>query len=95
MDIIVLIVIVIFGVSSILMALSNWVIFFRGYILRKHTQSWNPLLAGLLGAIAIFLIPIKEVSSWWWLPFFLDWGSIPGIGHAVFWHIKIKNKPKN
>ncbi len=38
-----------------------------------------PLLGGLLGCSGILISPWQFVDGYWWLPFILDWGSIPGL----------------
>ncbi len=65
-----------------------WIYFVR----HKNPPSWIPLLAGCFGAAALFLLPIPGVKHWWWLPFLLDWGSLPGIIHTLIFHLTSKEK---
>ena len=36
-----------------------------------------PLLAGVLGLLTLLAMPVEESMSIWWLPFVVDYGSIP------------------
>jgi len=65
----------------------NWQIFWKRHICKAtDTPSWIPFLAGILGAIGLLVIPLG-FTAFWWIPFFLDWGSLPGIGYSIWWHL--------
>lgn len=64
----------------------NWVVFWNSHVQRRHAQSWTPLLAGGLCAATLLLLPVG-LERFWWVPFLLDWGSLPGITEAVVIHL--------
>ena len=66
----------------------NWGIFWRSHIRRSNSSSWIPLLGGCLGAAGLLLLPGQNSAKWCWLPFLLDWGSIPGLSYTGFWLYK-------
>lgn len=43
----------IFLLLFLALALYNWTMFWRGFVLRQHAESWIPLLGGALGALGI------------------------------------------
>lgn len=57
-----------------------------GQFRSQGTQSWLPVIGGVSGAIGLYVMPNRSVSTLWWLPLFLDWGTIPGLTYAVVWH---------
>jgi hypothetical protein len=59
------------------------------YIRRRKAPSWIPLVGGVSGAIGILLLPLSDVHKWWWLPLVLDWGSLPGISHAIIYRFAL------
>jgi hypothetical protein len=75
---------------AVYMAVMNWAVFFNNHILRKKWTSAVPLIGGLVGAIGIVLLPACGSWKYAWLPFILDWGSIPVI--VVYLFSKLKNK---
>ena len=74
---------------GIWLAFLNWHIFWRRHIKKENEPSWIPLLSGCLIVGAILIAPIDSVA--WWVPFFFEWGSIPGISYSIWWNIKYKN----
>lgn len=49
-----------------------------------------PLLGGILGAIALRVLPIPGLANWWWIPFILDPGSaflVLGVLNTHVFHI--------
>ena len=48
----------------------------RFLIERKHSSA-VPLIGGLCGVAACYLLPVPVVREWWWLPLLLDYGSVP------------------
>jgi hypothetical protein len=63
------------------------------YIEKRRPPSWVPLVAGLSGAIGLWVLPLAAAHKWWWVPLILDWGSLPGISHAVLYHLVLR--PRN
>ena len=74
-------------VLSLCVSALNAAVFWQTYVLRRHSPSWIPLLGGGMGALALAILPLPQANRWWWLPFLLDWGSLPGLLHAALWHL--------
>lgn len=66
----------------------NWRVFWLRHIRRVKASSWVPLIAGLLGAAGVALLPPPQVNRWWWAAFLLDWGSVPGILYSLIWRLR-------
>lgn len=47
------------------------------YYLKKQPGSTIPLIGGLSGVLALFVIPFNQLRSLWWIPLVIDWGSLP------------------
>jgi hypothetical protein len=77
-------------VSSILflffafIAFFNAVNFLRG-IRGARASSSVPLVGGVLGAIALSIMPWPAANRWWWLPLLLDYGCAPLLTFIVVW----------
>ena len=69
---------VLFAGSSVVIVGNGWILV-SGLLLRRETRSWIPLLGGILGALAFLMAPNDKIRSLWWLPFVLDFGSVPGL----------------
>ena len=69
----------------------NWTVFWRSKIKGVVAPSWIPLLGGVLGSIALLVAPLPAARHLAWAPLLLDWGSLPGIGYAVLFHL-LRNK---
>lgn len=65
----------------------NWVNGWRLHV-RHERREWFPLIGGFLGAGATWVLPIAGLSSYWWVPFIIDWGSAPGLTYTAWWHGK-------
>jgi hypothetical protein len=59
----------------------------------KTKSSMIPFIGGMLGAVGLRIIPVIGVSKWWWISFFLDFGSIPILA-ALVWHKYLKREEK-
>lgn len=59
------------------MAVVNWRICYANYFKRDGFTSVIPLLGGALGAFSILLVPVDGSNDWFWVPLFLDWGTVP------------------
>lgn len=74
-----------------LLVLSCWIIclnawvFWKGYIQRKKAASWIPLIGGIFGMIAVLVLPVFWIKTWWWVPLLIDWGSLPGLLYTLIW----------
>ncbi|HOJ78868.1 MAG TPA: hypothetical protein PLZ08_12260 [Bacillota bacterium] len=71
----------------------NFTCFYNGFIKKQKTASWIPLLGAFLCCGGLILIGGKY-STFWWLPFILDFGSLPGFTFTLFFYIKDKYSPK-
>jgi hypothetical protein len=69
------------GLVSIVIIAGNWRAFVRR--MQRKSISWVPLVGGVVGAAALLIAPSDALHAWWWLPLLFDWGSIPGITHAL------------
>ncbi|MCE5306296.1 MAG: hypothetical protein LLG20_01515 [Acidobacteriales bacterium] len=48
-----------------------------GFLVKRERNSAVPLVGGLCGVAACFLLPVPLAGDWWWLPLLLDYGSVP------------------
>lgn len=82
-----------------LAALALCIVAFNDYVfvlqavLRRRAPSWIPLLGALFGAAAFVVISGRAALRWCWVPFVLDWGSLPGIAHALVVHRRARRHP--
>jgi hypothetical protein len=65
-----------FGVVFLALSTSNFVVV-ASYLRHRRHVSAIPLLGGLAGIGACFLLPIPCVRSFWWVPLIIDYGSLP------------------
>lgn len=56
--------------------------------LRPRAPSWIPLMAGAAGALAVCLAPFQGATQFWWVPFILDGGSLPGFLVTAYWYLR-------
>ena len=68
----------------------NWCVFWQRHVRGAEAPSWIPLLAGLFGVAATFLLPVS-LTNFWWVPLIVDWGSAPGIIYTICWHVSHKS----
>lgn len=47
------------------------------YVVKKRRSSAVPLVGGICGVAACFLLPVDVLRNWWRLPLLLDYGSLP------------------
>src|ERR1035437_4128318 len=47
------------------------------YVVKKRRSSAVPLVGGICGVAACFLLPVDTLRNWWWFPLLLDYGSVP------------------
>ncbi len=79
-----------------LLALFLYVAFLNAWILldglrgKEYVPSWIPLFGGVCGAMGIGFLPVDAVKTFWWLPLFLDYGTIPGMLHTIWFYIRGK-----
>lgn len=68
----------------------NWMIFWHNRKSRRDNTdkfvSWIPLLGGLFGGLAFWLVPVAVVQRFWCFPFILDYGCVIGLTEtALYW----------
>lgn len=84
---------VFFAVALLLMGgwliILNWGCFYISIIRRKAAPSWVPLMGAGLFCAGLLLLQNRS-SDFWWLPFFLDYGSIPGLALTLVFCLKRK-----
>jgi len=78
-------------VAATLIILGAWIAMFNARVFvalikKQPAPSWLPLIGGLAGAVGVYMLPLPWARTFWWIPLLLDWGSIPGLTHAIFWH---------
>ena len=83
---------VVLGIMSAWVIVSNWYGVFCGVVLRRTGYSWAPIVGGLLGAIAIAVLPIRGITKWCWLPFIVDFGCLPVLILTIIAYALTKKK---
>jgi hypothetical protein len=78
-------------VSVLLIAPGAWIIFLNwscvySALRKKKSSSWIPLLGAGLCATGLYQIP--RMHAYYWLPFLLDYGSVPGLAYTLYFHIR-------
>ena len=73
--------------AGLWLAVLNGVVFWKRHVQKRDSASWIPLLGGLLGVAGLLLLPTAVTHKWWWLPLFLDWGSVPGMAYSIVYHL--------
>src|SRR2546423_1733520 len=85
-------------ISTLLLGLGTWIvgvnltIFWFAAVRRKHTSSVTPFLGAALVGAGLLLLPLSNTSRWWWIPFVVDWGSLPVVVASVIWWIARRKK---
>ncbi len=67
---------------SCLACVSNGIDAWEWFRHRRHSSSL-PLIGGLFGALGLLILPLPQLASWWWLPFFLDYASLPWLLYTL------------
>ena len=57
---------------------------------QKTNSSLAPIFGGVLGMIGILILPVKAMKMWWWVPLIADYGCLPLVIHAVWFHVNHK-----
>ena len=66
------------GVAFAWISILNWIALAR-QISRPNPPSWIPFVGAVLGVVAIFVEPTGVLRPYWWMPFLIDGGSVPGL----------------
>jgi hypothetical protein len=53
------------------------------YVVKRRHSSWIPFIGGVVGCFGFFVSPYSMLRTHWWLPLFLDWGTVPGHAFAL------------
>lgn len=69
-------------------ATANWMIVWAAIFRKKHS-SWVPLVGGLFGSAAFWLLPIARLHSYRSLPLLPDYGSLPGLLSCLVFDLSI------
>jgi hypothetical protein len=78
--------------GTVVAAFALWIIGLNWSSLRSG-RSWIPLLGGLAAIAAMFILPFPHLRDYWWIPLLVDWGSAPGLLHALVVHSRRRGKP--
>jgi hypothetical protein len=70
----------------------NASVFWTRHVLHRESPSWTPLLGAGLLAAGMLVAPSRELHRWWWIPFLVDWGSVPGLVYSAVWHVRRKSE---
>ena len=55
----------------------NWRFFFEKITKGDLIMSPTPWVGGLAGLLALWICPLPGAFEYWWVPFCIDFGSIP------------------
>lgn len=72
--------------AGIWIAFLNWRCFYVGLLRKENSPSWIPLLGGIFMFLGFYFFPGNTAKHLAFIAFLLDWGSLPGIGHAIVYH---------
>jgi hypothetical protein len=75
------------GVACLWISFVNWSLLIT-LLVRGRAPALIPLVGGLLGVAAILLGPAPALRPYWWLPFLVDAGSLPGLVAAALWSLR-------
>ena len=94
MNIIIWILSILFLLLSAYLTFVNWSVFINNYILKKPFVSAVTFGGGLLGGIGLIILPVENAWKWFWVPFVIDWGSLPVIIFSIVYAIREYAKGK-
>jgi len=66
----------------------NWYCFYKAFVQNEPSPSWIPLLGGVLLCLGFYFYPGNSYKKWSFLAFAIDWGSVPGLLHAAYFHVR-------
>jgi len=76
---------VVFFCMGLFLILMNWWCVIEA-ILGNKQSSWVPLLGGIFASLGMALFG-EPYCDWWFIPFIVDYGSVPGVFHTLIWWI--------
>jgi len=68
---------VVLGAFFLGLAVFNWRAFWRNTVRRGREPEAVPVVAALLGVLAVFVCPVAGSSQAWWGPLIIDFGTLP------------------
>lgn len=74
------------------LAVYNWRFFFDKIRQGDDRMSPAPWVAGVVGAGALWLAPVEGAFDYWWVPFCLDFGSVPNVLYLA-WRAAVTRSP--
>jgi hypothetical protein len=85
--------IVLWIIAVVLLTLSLWAVFGNLWIvlaglLLKKKESLLPFFGGVVGAIGLLLLPLKQTRRFWWVPLVIDLGCGPMLVAVLIDQIK-------
>lgn len=90
MEVAALVASLVLGVAGGMIIIGNWHIFVVG-IRGGNAPSWVPLLGGVAASLSCWLAPSPWLNENSLLPLLLDWGSLPGLGHTLFYWLFLRS----
>jgi hypothetical protein len=60
----------------------------------KGGPSWIPLIGGLLGLLAMLVVPVKTGVAFLWIPLVVDGGSVPGLLATLAFWVRRRRRPR-
>ena len=70
-------------------------IFWYGIVRGEDTPYTIVFLGGSVGALGLLVLPVPGANLWWWLPFLLDWASLPFLIYVLCEHFGSHHKPSD
>lgn len=64
------------AVIFVLVTAGNLAIVYRWLVLKRHSSE-VPVIEGVAGVAACFLLPSDSLHRWWFVPLLVDPGSLP------------------
>jgi hypothetical protein len=77
---------IVLAALALWLSLLNWITLVR-QLRSTSSSSWIPLFGGLLGLGALLVAPHPIAGRFWWVPFLVDGGSLPGLATTLVWHL--------
>jgi riboflavin transporter FmnP len=62
------------------------------WVRTRQVHSCVGFVGAILASAGLLFSPVSILNQYWWIPYFLDWGSIPGIVYAVVYSFCVKNR---
>lgn len=76
------------AVAALFIVMSNAITLIQNLRGARPARSGIPLLGGALGCLALLVIPVAGLHFYWWAPWLVDWGSVPGFAAGLFQRVR-------